>query len=370
MDLYRLRVIGGKELLDHLMDRRFLLIAGILLLVVVIGLIGGLISYGESLSQYANAVEVVGESTTTQQGSAQGASLLVILDAIATEIVVLGSILGIAMGFDLITKEKEGGSLKLLLSHPIFRDEVINGKGLGGIAAIALVVVVTFIILLGILFLFGIVPNEVEAFSILVLAVTTFLLIFSYFSISLLMSAVSPTGGTALIASLIIFIFLSSLMPMFVDASVVGLFIGKAPAAPNSGGASSFSAQGAQDKSGMDDGGSIVSGFSISDVVKYQKELRAFEEKRMALEGVISLFSPTLNYQQVSTKLTGRTTSKPQSLTGDAALATRKAEETSGETSTIPRILETVLPNIVALLIFPTIFFGIAYARFMRLDIR
>lgn len=366
MDLYRLRVIGGKELLDHLMDRRFLLIAGVLLLVVIIGLIGGLISYGESQAKYAKAVGVVGERDAAQQDGPRGASLLVILDAIAKEIMVLGAILGIAMGFDLITREKEGGSLKLLLSHPIFRDEVINGKGLGGIAAIALVVVVTFVILLGILFLFGIVPNEVEAFSILVLAVTSFLLIFSYFSISLLMSATCPTGGTALITSLIIFIFLSSLMPMFVDASVVGLFIGKAPTAPSSGGAGSLSTVGAQDKSGIN-GGSMVTGFNINDMVKYQTDLRAFEEKRMALEGVISLFSPTLNYQQVITKLTAPAgVSTPSRTDGDT-----RAGRTEGETAaSIPRILESVLPNLVALLIFPTMFFGIAYVRFMRLDIR
>ncbi|GEM_PF-4930676 len=46
----------------------------------------------------------------------------------------IGVVLGIAMGVDLVTREKESKSLKSLLAYPVFRDEMINGKAPGASA--------------------------------------------------------------------------------------------------------------------------------------------------------------------------------------------------------------------------------------------
>jgi ABC-type Na+ efflux pump permease subunit len=64
---------------------------------------------------------------------AEKPSILFIFQRMRWQMPLLGAILAIAMGFDLITREKESHSLKSLLSHPVFRDEIINGKALGGI---------------------------------------------------------------------------------------------------------------------------------------------------------------------------------------------------------------------------------------------
>jgi len=44
---------------------------------------------------------------------------------------VIGAILGASLGADAINKEVESGTIKTLLGHPVYRDEVINGKFLG-----------------------------------------------------------------------------------------------------------------------------------------------------------------------------------------------------------------------------------------------
>lgn len=374
MNLHRLRVIAGKEMLDHLMDRRFLLIAGLLLLVVSIGLVGGLVTYKAAIESYANVIAAIG-GEGSGIGSAMGGSILDIITSVGTQIMLLGAILGIAMGFDLITKEKEGGSLKLLLSHPVYRDEVINGKGLGGVVVIGGLVLVTFVIILAILLAFGIVPDGYEFFALAVLAVISFLLIFSYFSLGLLMSSISRTGGTALIAALIVFIVLSSLLPIFADPNVVRVFIGKPPEVPlpkalspgeqpvlpTGEGTDSVMISGEGNESG-------TIGVDYQESLRYEQQLQAYEEKRLAIEGVISLFSPTLNFGQIMKKLSAPlaasdvTSMNPDTGTGQGGAGS--------DTTSIPQVLQTLVPNLIALLVIPILFFGLSYARFMRLDVR
>ena len=376
MNLSRLRVIAGKEFRDHITSRRFLLIAVLLLLVVSIGLVGGMITYRTAIDRYAGSIGTVGESAA-DLGSAAGGSLLDIINSVGEQILLLGAILGIAMGFDLVTSEKEGGSLKLLLSHPVYRDEVINGKGLGGIGAIAGLVFVTFAIILAVLLAFGVVPDGYESFALGVLAVSAFLLIVSYFSVALLISTISRTGGTALVAALVVFIVLSSLLPVFVDPNVVGVIIGAPPQPPTPRALSPEEVAGSPGIGGEDasmvsgaGNGSESFGIGIEESLKYERELQAYEEKRLSLESVISLLSPSLNFQQIMRKLTvPLMTSVATSGSEDVV----PGEDLSGPepaTTPVPNVLESILPNLVALLVIPALFFGLAYARFMRIDIR
>jgi len=101
-------------------------------------------------------------------------------------ILTFGAILGLLMGFDLITKEKEFGSLKTLLSHPVFRDQIINGKALGAFLALCLVVVVTRIASLGVLIMKGFVPSFDDLISIAKFGLITLAYLFTFFSIALL----------------------------------------------------------------------------------------------------------------------------------------------------------------------------------------
>ena len=68
-------------------------------------------------------------------------------------------VFGILMRFDLITKEKESETLKTLLSQPVFRDEIITGKAIGGFTALVVIVTITFSLLIGIVIMAGFVPS-------------------------------------------------------------------------------------------------------------------------------------------------------------------------------------------------------------------
>jgi len=65
---------------------------------------------------------------------------------LVSSLVPFGGMLAIATGFDVVPKEKETRSLKTLLSHPVYRDEVINGKALAGVAALGIALISAFVL--------------------------------------------------------------------------------------------------------------------------------------------------------------------------------------------------------------------------------
>ena len=52
-----------------------------------------------------------------------------------------GPLVGLILGFDTINRERNEGTLSKLLSQPIYRDAVINGKFLAGVALITIMMV-------------------------------------------------------------------------------------------------------------------------------------------------------------------------------------------------------------------------------------
>ena len=72
----------------------------------------------------------------------------------------LGPVLGIAFGFDAISSERSEGTLPRLVSQPIHRDDVINGKFVAGLAVITMILGAVIVMLAGVgIIRLGIVPD-------------------------------------------------------------------------------------------------------------------------------------------------------------------------------------------------------------------
>jgi len=380
MDLSGLFIVATKEFFDHLRSRKFLLIFAIFLIIAIIGMIGGIGNYNDKLSTYNE--KQVNASSSPIRGSMADAkpSILSIYANVATYLVYLGAILGIAMGFDLITREKESKSLKILLSHPVYRDEVINGKALGGILALAVSLAFVLLISFAVLLIYGIVPEGNELTLILAFGVVSFLLIFSYFAIALFMSTVSDESGSALIYTIIIFIVLSSLVPMVAQDTVVEGIIGSPPVLPaalandrfssssHDGGGVAPQGQGRSLQASGQDAAAQSSTISTAWSM-YNQKLREYWQKRNTIEGTLALFSPTMNYENMVKSITS--TDNGAGAIGSNRGAFTVATTSAGETGTSAgEILGELTNNFLALFIFPAAFFGLAYLRFMRLDVR
>jgi ABC-2 type transport system permease protein len=365
MDFTGLITVAHKEFLDHMRSRKFLLMFGIFLIIAVIGMIGGIADYNEDLQTY-NENQASTSSTPIRGFITEKPSILSVFANVATYLVFLGAILGIAMGFDQVSREKESKSLKILLSHPIYRDEVINGKALGGVLALAVSLGVVLFLSLAILLIYGIVPDVSELGLIGVFGLVSFLLIFSYFAIALFMSTVAAESSSALIYTIIIFVVLSSLVPMLARDTVVEGVVGTAPEMSQQllDQMWSASSQGNQTRVAQQ-----PSGTTSEARQQYNQQMQDYWAKRSAVESTLTLLSPTTNYETIIESVTSTDQSSGTERGNPGSFSMGAARSTGQDLQTEDR-LGKIVNNLIALLLFPAVFFGLAYVRFMRLDVR
>jgi ABC-2 type transport system permease protein len=121
-----------------------------------------------------------------------------------------GPLVGLVLGFDTINRERNEGTLSKLLSQPIYRDVVINGKFLAGVMmlTIMMVSIVLVITALGLL-IFGIVPGVEELFRIIVYLVLSIIYISFWLGVAILFSILFRSTATSALAALAIWIFFS-----------------------------------------------------------------------------------------------------------------------------------------------------------------
>jgi len=117
--------------------------------------------------------------------------------------VIFGPIIGLALGFDAINRERTSGSLSVLLSQPIFRDSILNGKFLAGVAALSLLAVSTVGILTGVAIpILGFGPAGEEIVRIGLFTLFTILYLSIWLALGLLFSVMSKKTTTSILMSI------------------------------------------------------------------------------------------------------------------------------------------------------------------------
>ncbi|MBA5942321.1 MAG: ABC transporter permease, partial [Methanophagales archaeon] len=129
--------VARKEFSDHLQSKKLLIIFALFFLISAYSLHVGIEDYQRSLERYKDHIVRI-EEVEAEHGVGTGwmperPSPLGAFIWMSMAMPLLGAVLAIAMGFDVVTKEKQQRTLKTLLSHPVYRDEIINGKAIGGI---------------------------------------------------------------------------------------------------------------------------------------------------------------------------------------------------------------------------------------------
>ena len=368
MALDRLFNVAKKEFSDHITSRRFIIILGLLLVISAIGMHSGIESYNTMLESYNQQLQHVQEIDGPAMGwMMEKPSIMLIFNVMMTYMTTLGAVLAIAIGFDLVSKEKETRSLKSLLSHPVYRDEIINGKALGGIAALGFAMGLALAISLAMLLIFSIVPTLEEVTAIFIFGAVTLGFLLAYFAIALTMSTISKESGNALIYTLVIFFAVSTLLPVF-GVMAGDLLAGDRPEIPLT---NPVPTPGGRPVTVTASSGGYFTSSSSQTVAyretedpewkQYEEDMKAYTERRMLLSSVTNLLSPQTNYITAAMSVTN-----PRI----AALISSPYNTMPEETPGLAEALGKIWMNIAALIVFPSAFFAIAYVKFMRMDIR
>ncbi|MFZ2070801.1 MAG: ABC transporter permease subunit [Halobacteriota archaeon] len=352
--------VARKDFIGHLTSKRFIVILGLFLIISALAMHQGINNYNKQLESYKEQVSQIKEGPEGPVGwMPEKPSIMLVFMFMSSYIMMLGSILAIAMGFDLVSKEKQTKSLKSLLSCPVFRDEIINGKALGGTLALVFAMGTALLISLAILLIFSIVPSMNELAAILVFGIVSIVFLLAYFAVALMMSTVSGDSGSALIYTLVIFFILGSLLPI-VGSTVAGMVAGEPPEPPM--------VEIHQHETNESEG-PIYKEVTKEEMQQYQEELRVYWEKQRPITEAFNIISPNMNYMTISLLI-----SNPQIYSAvyeqSTPFTTTGYFTGGGEAPGLQKMLGKVWKNILALISFSVVFFALAYVKFMRMDIR
>jgi len=313
--------ICRKELADHFSSTRFILLFYLILMVSLVTafLVGS--GLRDELKDVAKPTFVF-LLLFTSPGK---------LFSLIQFIAIFGPLLGIVLGFDAINRERSARTLSKLISQPIYRDAVINGKFLAGLITIIIMLgsIVLMISGLGLL-LIGVVPGPEEIMRLLVYLVISIFYIAFWLGISILFSVAFRSMATSALAAIACWIFFSFFVAM--GASV------------------------------------------IADVVSPVDQTRASANPELLIQNeqtrkILSLFSPMTLYSEATTIILDPLRKTTQSL---LLMGPMERLSISSFQNPLPftESIYIVFPHLITLIAITLVFFAITYAVFMRQEVR
>jgi ABC-2 type transport system permease protein len=124
-------------------------------------------------------------------------------------------LMSIGLGFDLVNSEHNQRTLSRVLSQPIYRDALLFGKFLAGLATISISLLALWLLLIGLgLVMLGIPPGGEEVARAFVFLLVTIAYAGVWLALALLLSIVFRSAATAALSALGLWLFLTILWPL------------------------------------------------------------------------------------------------------------------------------------------------------------
>ena len=388
-------IVASKEFRDHISSKRFIIIFAVLMLLSVYSMVNGMGQYNQTLEQYKQSAqtnpqqqwyqdEVASLQTQIQDAAARGAtdevrqlqsqldalvnppmpSMLFIFGDLTQYFVLIAMVLSVAIGFDLISREKEEGSMKSLLSHPLYRDAIINGKAIAAIAVLAVSLAAMFLLTSAIMLFYGVVPGGDDILRIVVYFLMALLYCGVFFAIALMTSTIAKSSAMSVLYVLGIVIAMV-IIPML-SYQIAGLVMGSPPQSPTGG-----------------DGGVIMYNTMVkinasstdstqadSRMIAWNNELQQYYQRQTLITTSINAISPISSFRDNIASAIIYKAGGSSIITPLVYSSTLKPYIGPTQTPTVLDSLMTVWGSILAMLAELLIPLAVSYVIFMRSDVR
>src|SRR5829696_1098829 len=134
-------------------------------------------------------------------------------------------LMAIGLGFDTINGEYNRRTMSRILAQPIYRDALLMGKFLGGLATLAISLIALWLLVIGLgLFLLGLPPGAEEITRSLIFLLVTIFYGGVWLALAMLLSIVFRSPATAALAALGLWLFLTVIWPVLSPGIAEALF--------------------------------------------------------------------------------------------------------------------------------------------------
>ena len=206
--------IARKEIRTALRNSMFVTITVLFLgLSVLSAYIGSTTKHAE-MRIYNETIARLTSQGVTQMPPVPDIHTLTMLGNLTEYVAIVGAILAVMLGYNTLTQERESGGLQLILSRPVFRDQLITGKMLGNGLVIGL--------LLGIVFVFNVVllrvvgqapPAPLEVARMALFIVLAFVYMMVFLIASMLLSINMKSSASVFLVSLVFWMTSAFVLP-------------------------------------------------------------------------------------------------------------------------------------------------------------
>jgi ABC-2 type transport system permease protein len=316
--MHGMRAIIRKELADNFSSYRFIILFALIAMVSLITVYMVGINIKTELEGVAKP-KFVFLMLFTSSGA---------LFSLVQFVALFGPLIGLILGFDAINRERNNGTLSKLLSQPIYRDVVINGKFLAGVITIGVMLVAIVLVVTGLgLTLVGVIPGVEEFWRIFIYLIISIFYVSFWLGVSILFSILFRSIATSALAALAVWIFFSFFISL--GASVVA--------------SSLMSNGGEQDQEAV---------FRQANIVR-----------------AVTLASPMELYSNATATIIDPTRKTTRSIVAMGAMERMSISRFAGPLA-LRQSIFVVMPYIVTLIAITVICFAISYMVFMRQEIR
>ncbi|WP_436317666.1 ABC transporter permease [Thermococcus aggregans] len=255
------------------------------------------------------------------------------------------SLMGVLLGATAISGEKERGTLKVMVSKPVYRDQILLGKLLGGVLTLGLSLVLFYVITVAFALVLGVPITKKDLSMFLVTFPFSLLYGVGFLSLGLLMSTFIGKSKNATVMAVFVFIFFSFLLSAI--AGVVAFAIVGLPPIPN-----------------LPENAANLTEEQLEEIIIKDPAYQQWLSEIVATTEKILYFSPNYHYGEIIRILFG---GKPQinEVVSSLAYESNVVEERS-----IAESLGMVWENVLILVILAIFPFSVSYTKFARMEIR
>lgn len=208
------QVMVNKEIADHIRSWRFVVLIVLITLTFIASMYVSLSNIGAAINNTNDPDHVflyLKLLTTTDNT----------IPPFHVFLSFLGPLLGIALGFDAINSEQNSGTLTRILAQPVYRDNLLLAKFVGGLVVVSTLFITLVLLMMGGgLLLTGVRIEPQELVRILAFGTITILYVGFWLSLAILMSVRFRQAATSALTAIGVWIFFTVFYQMVVNLIV------------------------------------------------------------------------------------------------------------------------------------------------------
>ncbi len=213
-----INIIAHKEITDAFRNQLFLVSLAMLLALALIAVSMGAVTVHQRVAEYEQSVQVLKDLGRTDIPPMPSLNPIAVSKTFINYLAMVGALLAMILGFTAIQKERRAGTLRLILSRPVYRDQLLTGKVLGNAELLAMLMLAVGIVTIIALYTIGGVGLTLDqTIKLMLTMVMSWLYMLIFFLLAMFFALVFPKGNQALVMTIIVWLVFAFIFPQIGD---------------------------------------------------------------------------------------------------------------------------------------------------------